>query len=242
VMETKPSEGSTVARDAAVAGMPAFRPAPNNRDQLARMSDHPAPLPPLPPSDSTHGPRPDARALSTVERHGPPRGAPQRDRKSTDSGRGELLAGMSDSTKAPTISDVPPREPRSMARALCRRGCAAVGGCAGGLSTPVHSDALLVGMSRHADQLRPSEPTVNHRPARGRGALDRGADAAPRGLRRRLRYPLTPFRVCDPARLWMTAKTKSITRDIARLLLRASVAPRRADICRASLATSGGRP
>jgi hypothetical protein len=57
-----------------------------------------------------------------------------------------------------------------------------------------------------------------------------------------LRFCLTPIRVCSPAPVWMTAKTKSITRDIAGLLLRASVAPPRADICRAPLATSGDRP
>jgi len=233
---------STVVRGELRAGMASawlIRPAPNSRGQLARMSNCPTPLPALPRSDSTRGPRPDARALSTVARPEPRRGTPRRDRKSTDSGSGELLAGMSDSAKAPTISDVPPREPRSMARALCRRGCTAVGGCAGGFSTPVCSDDLLPGMSCHAEQSRPSEPTVNQ-PARGRGALDRGA--ALRGLRRRLRYTLTPFCACDPAPLWMTGKTTSITRDIARLLLRASVAPPWADICRAPLATSGGRP
>jgi hypothetical protein len=66
---------------------------------------------------------------------------------------------------------------------------------------------------------------------------------APRSwLRRMLRCLLTPLGVRDPAPASMAGKTKSIMRDIARLLLRASAGPSRADLCQAPLARSGGVP
>jgi hypothetical protein len=211
---------------AAVASTRAIRPALPRPGQLAGMSDCPA-LPPWPPTSLTPRPTPGRCALSTVERHGPPhgprRGTSGRGCKSTDSGSGELLAGMSTLTNAPTD----------------RRGWVTTGGCAEGVSIPGGNGSQLAGMSLHqGGTLVLGQPIAigpPHRlPARGCGALDRGADAARRDrLRLVLRYFLTRLCVCDPAPLWMTAKTKSITRDLARLWV---------DICRAPLATSGGRP
>jgi hypothetical protein len=241
-MEAEPSRFSTVVRAeqrAAVASIGPFRPGPSSHGQLARMSDCPA-LPPWPLAYLTPRPTPGRCALSTEIRQGPRRGTPGVAHKSTDSDSGELLGGMS---MLSTLTNAP----------TGRRGWVTTGGCAEGVSIPGGSGSQLAGMSFfQSGTLVLGEPIaighgalrVGHAAwaARGRGALDRGTDAAPRDrLRRRLRSYLTPIRVCDPAPVWM-AKTKSITRDIAGLLLRASVAPSRADVCRAPLATSGGRP
>ena len=157
---------------------------------------------------------------------------------------GALLAGMSElPALLPQLS--PCRRVAWIAPHMsCRRGRVAQGGCAGGISTATTSGALLVAMSPDiADRLTrlgttASTPTGAD-PARRRGVLDRGADAAPRRLM--LRPRLTPCRACVPARGCMTTKTKSIARDTARLLLRASAAPPRADICQSPLARSRRR-
>jgi len=161
---------------------------------------------------------------------------------------GALLAGMSElPALLPQLS--PCRRVAWIAPHMsCRRGRVAQGGCAGGISTATTSGALLVAMSPDiADRLTrlgttASTPTGAD-PARRRGVLDRGADAVPRScLCRMLRCLLTPLGVRDLAPACMAGKTKSITRDIARLLRRASAAPSRADICQAPLARSGGVP
>jgi len=122
-------------------------------------------------------------------------------------------------------------------REASRSGSAALrpfrpGGRRRGVLACMNSAALPLTVNLEDERRAPSRPGSKSTVARGFGQLVTMSLV--------LRSVLTPLRGCDPARVWMTAKTQSITRDIARPWRRASWAPHRADIGQASLARSGG--